>query len=433
MSVKSMFKLLDFFEFKLKKNHYIILSIVLIFRLFWSSFVDFGVIFNIHDGDAEFYANMAENILSYGIYGNQYVQEYYRAPLYSYFLALIKFIPGFWILNIIITQHLLTISTSILSYKLLENTLPKKIIFYWLFLWVISPVSSLQDSLILQESLYTNLIILTVALSILLSKKDSLIYSIYIGLIIGLTCLTREVYLLLPTFISLAILINKGFSIKSLKFIITIFLTISLTISPWLYRNYKITQGEIFISKGISGLLFYIGTWQPDANWNKEWLRGSNLPPHAFDELSNKEEIKKAMLLGDDQILIKEAKRRLLSKPFSTLKLWIQRSRHMWFGTRSDLVPLSLERFSFKWYIFKIILLSYNFYFVVTGLIGLISCGLKKNLLLIPSSFILYNYLIYMPFLSIETRYSHPSIPWLILFSVILAEKLFRKNLTFKI
>ncbi len=399
----------------------ICLFIGISFRLLWILFIDFSQNFS-NPGDSTFYIEMANNIIEHGIYGKESTPGFFRAPLYSYFIGICSFIPGYLRFNVIAVQHLLTILVSIFSWNSLKNIFNKNLLALWIALWIASPASSFQDSLILQESLYTNLCIIVIVLSFLYIKSNQLLYAILIGFFVGITLWVREVFLFLPGFLFLSFVFIKGSAIKPLKFLLIMFICTLLTISPWLYRNYRLTDGKIFLSKGIMGLSLYIGTWQSDSNWNQQWLTGINLPERAFDETSNRLEIKNAMAnrsITNDNILISEAKRRIFNNPINTIKTWFFRSYYMWIGTRSDLVHLKLNTHTLPWFIFKSFLWVVNFFIVFLGSLGMLITIYSNKLFSIPASLIAYNYLIYLPFLNIETRYSHPSYPWLLLFSLL--------------
>ena len=92
----------------------------------------------------------------------------------------------------------------------------------------------------------------------------------------------------------------------------------------------------------------------------------------------------------------------------------------MWLGTRSDLIVFKAAAGSIQWYFIKSSMYLLNFLILVLGLLFVFSSlSSIKSSFLVLSSLPIYNALIYLPFLNIETRYSHPSLPILILFSVL--------------
>ena len=174
------------------------------------------------------------------------------------------------------------------------------------------------------------------------------------------------------------------------------------------------------MSKGIAGRGLYIGTWQRDNVWNKDWLRGRNLPDWAFDNQEQRQSLEHAVQVNDESVLLAETARRIKERPLSVLATWLARSRTMWVGTRSDIVTFRLPSGSFSWTLFKSIMWGMNTILLLLGLTGLVVHGLSRSPLTIFSAVIAYVYLIYLPFINIETRYSMPALPWLCLFALLL-------------
>ena len=124
----------------------------------------------------------------------------FRAPLYSYFISPI-YSPSslVWGRNIFLLQSFLTYASSLFFSFVISRVYSFRVSLVWLALWLCTPFSFIQDKLVLQESLYTSLLISVIALCLLFGGRISRILVLYIlpvvlGLLLGLIALTREVY-----------------------------------------------------------------------------------------------------------------------------------------------------------------------------------------------------------------------------------------------
>jgi hypothetical protein len=276
----------------------------------------------------------------------------------------------------------------------------------------------LNDMLILQESLYTNLSMMAAVLTFSALPKFGLRVSLVVGLILASVALVRDVYLLLPFAFAIAILWSSKFD--ALRQVILMCTVFSLAVTPWIARNAFAEGGGVFMSKGIAGMSLFVGTWQRDGNWQQSWLRGVNLPDHAFDSEDDRGRLTEAMQIRDDEVLMTEAVIRIRERPLEIAGIWVERSRTMWVGTRSDLVTLRLERGGLPWTLFKSVLWGLNALVLFFGILGLLLFGLRTSSLLVFSGLVMYVYFIYLPFLNIETRYSMPALAWLYLYLALL-------------
>ena len=160
------------------------------------------------------------------------------------------------------------------------------------------------------------------------------------------------------------------------------FVIFALAVAPWMARNASVDDGSFVMSKGIGGLSLFIGTWQRDGTWQQPWLRGIDLPDHAFDSEDERERLTAAMQNRDDDVLMSEAVSRIRERPLEIASIWLQRSQTMWVGTRSELVTLRMERGGLSWTLFKIALWGMNAIVLLFGVLGLLFFGLRTSPLL---------------------------------------------------
>ena len=398
-------------------------------RILYSSLVDYSETGPNELGDQDFYLSTALSIRETGRYADQGLITYYRPPGYSYFLSLLfSFDNNIWVKNILFVQSFLTYISSLCFFYALSFLFAFRVRLTWLSIWLITPFSFFSDHLILPESLYTSLIVLILSICFLLKKSSntfslSYYFSVMIGLLLGALALTREIFILFPFFLFPSLFYFSGFSIsRSARLLLVSTFFMLLTITPWLVRNSKLLpESPPFISRGISGAGLFYGTWiAGKVDWSTDYK--FNLPEKALHSFQlstiDKLRIAKVVKSADDEALGSIAKSIILRHPFRVFRNWLSRSVDMWIGTRSDLVRLKFTTNSYYWFALKITLWSTNFLLVVGSVISasyfLFFTSTRWALLL--ASIPVYNFLIYLPFYNIETRYSHPSLPFLFFF-----------------
>ena len=408
-----------------------VIIVSLFLRLLYSSFVDVSGIGDIDGvGDQVFYLEGAKAIFESASYSYDGSPTYFRAPLYSYFISPI-YSPSslVWGRNIFLLQSFLTYASSLFFSFVISRVYSFRVSLVWLALWLCTPFSFIQDKLVLQESLYTSLLISVIALCLLFGGRISRILVLYIlpvvlGLLLGLIALTREVYALFPFLLFPALAFHLLLRpLLKVRVLLISALVMILAIAPWLHRNYLLSPGAPFISKGIMGLSLYYGTWVEGgaSHWSQKWLKGVDLPTAAFNLSSfDKQYVQDAVVSRNDSDLKRIAIDSIINHPLKVVSNWLRRAPSMWLGTRSELIDLKVEAGSTDWYMIKISMYLLNLSILTLGLLfAFFSLSSITSSFLVLASLPVYNALIYLPFLNIEPRYSHPSLPVVILFAVL--------------
>ena len=204
-------------------------------------------------------------------------------------------------------------------------------------------------------------------------------------------------------------------------------------IGPWAFRNSQLTGGGVFLSQGIFWQSIWAGTWMQDwANDRKPMIDNpGELPANAIRAYPN---ISPIIILdalkNEDQEFFKKSTIQLIqTNPIKVITTWIKRYPLLWLGTRSDLNTVYLQPRSTAWYLLKSMFYILNLIIIALAIAGLFLALRSRNelsLLCIP---ILYNGIIYIPFYNIETRYTLPVMPLLIILSVYFVVSLVDKKL----
>ncbi|MFL2705026.1 MAG: ArnT family glycosyltransferase [Gammaproteobacteria bacterium] len=388
-------------------------------------FFDFSQPFS--SGDSIYYFEVAKNIISSGTHYDS-ASHFTRAPLYPFFLSLILYFSDSP-LFLFIAQSLIYFPIPIAIYFFLKESNPK-MAFICALIVSISPFDAIYNGRALAETLVS--LFLCLGTILFVSKKWFIS-----GLVLGAAALTRDIYLLLPFLFLLFSIFNseerKGLIIFSLGFL--------LMISPWMLRNSAQDQGGFFISSGgIFWLNLFVGTYMTS---EKDDVMPVNNPDYIPDKIfkihnleMSEDDLKDKFLNAEsNQSFFKQQTISYIKEhPIDLLTTWLKRMPKMWMGTRTDLVKWKLERESLAWTVLKGSFYILNTILLVFFILGLyLSVYRYKHLLLLATP-IIYNAFIYLPFYNIETRYSQPIYPLLLIFSafgLIYLSDLFRKRSTF--
>jgi len=362
-------------------------------------------------GDSGYYFEVARNILESGSHINDSGNPFTRAPFYSFFVAIILFIKDSQLL-FFFTQSLLflIIPVSIYLYLIKFNV---KAAFLCSFLICICPFDALYNGRVLAETLVT--VFLCTGSIMFLSKRWLLS-----GILLGAAALTRDIYLLLP-FLFLIIALFTKINKKSLLIFLTGFL---LVISPWVVRNSLEKEGGFFVSDGgILWLNLFIGTYMTSYKEDILPIYNPSYVPRVIFEKHNlvitEEELKEKFLNAEEnqEFFREKTLNYMKENPVDLVFTWIKRAPKMWIGTRTDLVNWTIERETSLWYSIKAFFYIMNLIFLSFSLLGFYACLHSQRHLLFLITPIIYNALIYIPFYNIETRFSQPIYPLLLIFS----------------
>jgi hypothetical protein len=266
---------------------------------------------------------------------------------------------------------------------------------------------------VLSENIVTPLIVIA-SLCIIKINKKNIYYPIIVGIILGFLSLGRDVYILLPFFT--IIILYKNLNRIMILIIISSYIFI---ITPWIIRNSQISNGGFFISKGILWQNIWVGTWEKDGKWMGSTIV-DKVPKEALDTYSKipSETIQKAWEDKNQEFFKEQSINYILNNPTTTIFTWTQRYPYLWVGTRSDLNNFLIERYSFVWYLMKLIFFIINIIVLILSILGIITAIKNKDEIYKLSIPILYSGLIYIPLHNVETRYTLPVLPLMIIFSI---------------
>ena len=402
-----------FSKFSLNNEYY--KDLLLITLLGFSLRIIFINICNIegdfNGGDSLYYLDIANNLLNYNIHGEQLNKNFYRPPLYSALLAV--FLSVSKNPYIIIFFHSLLSYFYVLILYFILRKFSKKLSLYCSIAIFCSPFEILMNLRVLSENVVTPLMVIA-SLCIININKKNIYYPIVLGITLGLLTLGRDVYILLP-FLILIILYNN---INKVILFLIISSYIFITF-PWIIRNSQISNGGFFISKGILWQNIWVGTWEKDGKWMGSTIV-DKVPSEALTTYRKiPSEILQKAWEDKNQLFFKnESISYIIDNPTTTLFTWAQRYPYLWVGTRSDLNNFLIKRYSVVWYLMKLIFFMINLIVLILAILGIIKAIKTKDEISKLSIPILYSGLIYIPLHNVETRYTLPVFPLMIIFSI---------------
>ncbi|MBF0328703.1 MAG: glycosyltransferase family 39 protein [Nitrospirae bacterium] len=371
---------------------------------------DFNCLFA--TGDSLYYLEVGRNIFNFAIHGegNPVTASYYRPPIYSAFVGLIDTIFGYNLNAFFIIQSIISIWGAIITYFLLSEH-SKHISFLSSLLIASSPFEALMNSRVFSENITTMFLLMSFLIMVFSQKKSRFIIS---GILMGFTILSRDVYLLLPIFTVMFFMIIN----KREKGLIIYLIAVIITISPWIIRNFQLSNGGLFLSKGILGPGLWIGTWEK----NPDWMRNSKLLPDDVFIIGTNEDKKNE--IRDrwehrnqfDQYFKNLSFEKITSEPLDVIKTWIIRAPRLWFGTRSDHYAMRAVSGSHKYFFYKSVFFMLNAIIIITGILGIFASYKNDKRFFLLSIPIIYVFIIFLP-LHVETRYSASVLPFIIIFS----------------
>jgi 4-amino-4-deoxy-L-arabinose transferase-like glycosyltransferase len=389
-------------------------------------------------GDDEAYRAVARELATSGNYAySDGVRErpyFARPPLYPLFVSVHYRLFGASDAPVQMTQAALGIMLAILVYLGLRGY-SQLLAAISALLIVLVPFDALYSGRILSETLTT---LLVCSSAIILYRSSSIGGWFWGGILLGLACLTRDVYILLAFAYPVFLFLFQRQSPGKLARFMALLAGVAIIVSPWFARNYLHTT-DVFLSRGNLGGVLWMGTWERNGAWAVLAPDGlPNFPDYAFRNEEEKKLIKRiwnpppeaddAVFAARDKNLLALALQRIRDHPFEVIGTWLVRQPRLWIGTRTDLFELRATRFGRAWYAVKASAFLLNAVIVALAVAGIAMAWRKRDSLLILAVPIIYTLAIYFPLHNTETRYSQPVYPLLLVFVAYVISELTRRR-----
>lgn len=322
------------------------------------------------------------------------------APLYPFLLAGIYKVFGHSYPAVWIFQALLSAGACILIYLIGRMVFNQRIAYLSAIISVFCFNFVLYSSMLLTETLYIFLLLLTFFYLFRAFSSSSLRKYILAGLFAGLTTLTNPVVIIFFAFFFLWGL-RKGFLRQASVFLISL----TIVILPWIVRNYQIYHRFIFI-RACAGENFWLGN-HPGANGEQG------------DEKTMPAELKNNPLnlspLELDSKGYREGLKFIKQNPVRFIALMLKKTSLFWSPLRTDGWWPHLEGFA-SW---LAIIFSFLFsvFILFFGALGIVFSFKHSDIYKFwLRAFIFICWLSLIPFI-VEPRYRLPIYPFLIIFT----------------
>ncbi len=356
------------------------------------------------------FEEIANNVLAgrgytgWYLYTNYYFME---EPLYTILTVIVYFFFGHSYLIMLLAQFLIAGLLTIVIYKIAEDIFNDRIAFLSGLLVALHPALVYYGAFKLE---YTLINALFAALCILVTIKfynqQSLSRAIIMGIVFGLGLLTRGIIAIFIISSLSWLWLNKKLT---LRFISLILISLLLTVSPWVIRNYTV-YGKFRLFRN-NGTAFWYGN-----NINATGS-GYTFDGRAMHELFS-EGLKKELFsrneLEQNKVLFEDGKKFILSHPFRFTELFLKKIYYFWwFSPTTGLFYPRQYLILYKGYYFIILLFAIMGLFKVfssRGFINRSKCALLAGCFLFIS---LSHALFY-----VEGRHRWVIEPLLIIFSV---------------
>ncbi len=346
------------------------------------------------------------NHLALAIMQGEPYDSVYRGPLYPLFLAGLYSLFGCDVIVVRIAQSVLGALTCLIVYHIGRKVFHPGVGVLSAILVCFYPYFIHMTGDIMSETLFTFLICLSILMLLLYQEKPSFKYSALTGICVGLTLLCKGTFLPFFLLSLLWLLAVPGLKPKlKIRMVGQLLLFVSLTLSPWMIRNYRHYNKIVVL--GLSGGALWIAN-------NPQAMKIETLPEINNDKLDisftwfdpeRYQTILKMPPLEADRTFRKEAKNYIFSNPGEFAHLVFKRFLHYW-----RLYPIVATRRN------KIIAMLTSGWILPLGWLGIIiSFGNYRRKTILLISLLASFTLVHVVFLA-TIRYRVPIDPIVIIF-----------------
>ena len=208
--------------------------------------------------DAVEYVTDARNLLTLGVFGEEPGIPYATIPpAYPLFIAGIFAVTNQSLLAVRLVQVALGTLMVWLTYLTGREIASRRIGLLGAFISAVYPVWVLWPALFLTETLYTVLLLTFVWCLVRSMKTCTTKYAVITGVTFGLTLLTREVLLVFPVLLPVALWWSCIPWQRAWRYLLLFAVVTLLMLSPWLARNYH-TFGQVFYTERTAAIRYQL-------------------------------------------------------------------------------------------------------------------------------------------------------------------------------
>lgn len=210
-------------------------------------------------GDARGYIALAQNLIDHQVFSFSthppYAPESFRAPGYSFFLAILYGLTGNW-LTVLFLQVMIVSIAPVLLY-LLFKPYHERAAFWGSLIFAVEPVHLFLSASLLSDALYVCLFLLSLVLLEQGARLKRRNYFIFSGLVLGTSILVRPIAIFLPALYAGYLLLSGRFSKQSIVGAMMLSVACFIVIFPWMLRNHANFGSWNISSVGSANLMIY--------------------------------------------------------------------------------------------------------------------------------------------------------------------------------
>lgn len=161
-----------------------------------------------------------------------------RPPLWPYFIALLAYFGGYWLVFII--EILIASFIPVIGYKIAKYIIEEKMALAVAGLMIVEPYSVLLSFLLYTETSFTFFFLISLYFLVKYLRKERISYIVLSGIFLGLSMLIKPTVQYLPLLVLIYFVIisfRKNWKTKIVHGLLYAIATLAI-VSPWLYRNY---------------------------------------------------------------------------------------------------------------------------------------------------------------------------------------------------
>ncbi|MFQ5645666.1 MAG: glycosyltransferase family 39 protein [bacterium] len=329
-----------------------------------------------------------------------------RMPVYPLTLYCIYELSGGRRLPALFMQAVFDTVTCLLIYLLAGQLFNNRLIsLLSAGMWALCLPEILTTRKLFSEPLFNVLLVGTVLLSVKAFKSENRRYFAAAGAGFGAAALCRPITLFFPPLWSVVYLVQQRSS-TALKKICLLWLGFSLTLLPWVIRNYR--QFQVFLPGSTHfGYNFYAGNAALEEKDSFKYLSISQINekvkqgvPDALSDPRKRNEV------ALNEFLIKKTFKLIRKAPLKYLSTCLNRFSVLWFNQgRGRKIEIKFVLFGF-----------FSLFFMLTAAAGFIKAEAGRETLLLIGA--LVGFLVLIPTLVLASwRFSLPVFPYMFIFS----------------
>ncbi|MBI4981625.1 MAG: glycosyltransferase family 39 protein [Candidatus Omnitrophica bacterium] len=388
----------------------------------------------VETGDSDEYRTYGENLVNYHIFSfsenNPKVPSTFRTPVYPFFIAVFYWLFGINDMPVFIVQCIISALTCLLVYFIALDLFDKRIAFGSGLICALHPFLSWTATTLMTETLFTFIFTGAVLLFVKAFRYQRALLFFIGGILLGAATLTKPTSQFFFVYVLVFLLLLNPRKVF-LKNAFVFLLGFVILLIPWGIRNYRVTGEFIPISSGGKGVNLYLATVNEnvydDVKQQECHITAQKDPLYAEYLMG----LSSGRVIYVEKKMWRAALVNIKNNPVSYILRRLRNHPFLWIGS-SYLVRLSNSSL-FKIGSFGLLILKFViiFFLHLLPIVVFLLTGL-----FLRSQWKRFAFVYFVPFyfsfvhlpIHIETRYSIPAFPFILIFCFFGLCQIFHKH-----